>query len=628
MRTSMTTTIDDALPVATETPVAEAPAATAAAGHAPRIWLRMLTGFVFGLALCVALAGAGLFAADASYEGRVLPGVRVGGTDLSGMDRAQATAALEAAFAGYGAGRLVVRTSAGDVTIPYAEFSRRASVDEMVDAAMATGRAGTPLERAVGEVRMAATGRTLEPWLSLDPAALTAKIDAGLARLTRPALDSQVVMGPKTITVTPSQTGRSFDGTTAAATAVAALGRTDAPDELVVEADGVTIQPAHGLVDTLAAKYAAERMARGIVVTHGSDRWAIKAAVVRSWIQFGTQADGSPWPVVDRTAIAKALTNVAKAVKIPAVSASYLKARNGKIVGVTPDKPGRKLDPVATSAAIMQVLDGRAGGAKVPSVKVKLAAVAPKLTTEQAAKTAPVMQILGTWKTWFPVNDHNFFGANIWIPAKIIDGTVLRPGQKFEWWSAVGPVTPSRGFGPGGFIAGDHTEPTGALGGGMCSSSTTLFNAALRAGLQMGARSNHKYYIYRYPLGLDATVSKTRGGGTQTMSFTNDMKNPIVIRSYRYTAGGRGWVRYEIWGIPDGRTVSLSSPSVSNVRQATTSIDYVSTLRPGVRLQTEFPANGMDVSVSRVVRKGGKVIHSDTYRTHYVLWNGVIQVGR
>ncbi len=242
--------------------------------------------------------------------------------------------------------------------------------------------------------------------------------------------------------------------------------------------------------------------------------------------------------------------DVAKAVKIPAVSASYLKARNGKIVGVTPDKPGRKLDPWRPRPPSAKVLDDRAGGAKVPNVKVKLAAVAPKLTTEQAAKTAPVMQILGTWKTWFPVNDHNFFGANIWIPAKIIDGTVLRPGQKFEWWSAVGPVTPSRGFGPGGFIAGDHTEPTGALGGGMCSSSTTLFNAALRAGLQMGARSNHKYYIYRYPLGLDATVSKTRGGGSQTMSFTNDMKNPIVIRTLRYRAGGRGWVQLRDLGHP------------------------------------------------------------------------------
>jgi vancomycin resistance protein YoaR len=181
----------------------------------------------------------------------------------------------------------------------------------------------------------------------------------------------------------------------------------------------------------------------------------------------------------------------------------------------------------------------------------------------------------------------------------------------------------------GGFIAGDHTDPTGALGGGMCSSSTTLFNAALRAGLQMGARSNHKYYIYRYPLGLDATVSKTRGGGGQTMSFTNDMKHPVVIRSFRYRAGGRGWVRYEIWGIPEGRKVSLSKPSVSNVRKAITRNVYVSNLRHGRREQIEFPANGMDVAVTRTVRgAGGRIIHRDTYRTHYVLWNGLVHIGR
>jgi vancomycin resistance protein YoaR len=238
------------------------------------------------------------------------------------------------------------------------------------------------------------------------------------------------------------------------------------------------------------------------------------------------------------------------------------------------------------------------------------------------------MEPLGTWKTWFPVSERNYFGANIWRPAEIIDGTVLYPGQTFEWWSALGPVNSARGYGPGGFIAGDHTEPTGALGGGMCSSSTTLFNAALRAGLQIGARSNHKYYINRYPLGLDATVSKTRNG-SQTVSFKNDTKGPIVIRTFRTRSGGRGWVRYEIWGVPDGRTVSLSKPSVSNVRQATTSTRYVSTLPTGVKEQVEYPANGMDVSVNRVVRdRNGRVIHSETFRTHYVLWNGIIEIGR
>ena len=289
---------------------------------------------------------------------------------------------------------------------------------------------------------------------------------------------------------------------------------------------------------------------------------------------------------------------------------------------------GRKLDTAATSAAIAAAINARTSGGAAKPVEVKVASVAPKLTTEQAVKRGPLMEPLGTWKTWFPVSERNYFGANIWRPAEIIDGTVLYPGQTFEWWSALGPVNSARGYGPGGFIAGDHTEPTGALGGGMCSSSTTLFNAALRAGLQIGARSNHKYYINRYPLGLDATVSKTRNG-SQTVSFKNDTKGPIVIRTFRTRSGGRGWVRYEIWGVPDGRTVSLSKPSVSNVRQATTSTRYVSTLPTGVKEQVEYPANGMDVAVSRVVRdKNGRVIHSETFRTHYVLWNGIVEIGR
>jgi vancomycin resistance protein YoaR len=159
----------------------------------------------------------------------------------------------------------------------------------------------------------------------------------------------------------------------------------------------------------------------------------------------------------------------------------------------------------------------------------------------------------------------------------------------------------------------------------MCSASTTLFNAALRAGLDMGARDNHRYYISRYPLGLDATVSSA-----QTMSFTNDMKTSILIRGIRIEgSGGRGWVRFEIWGIDDGRTVSISKPAVRNVRKATTKVVYVNSLPHGVREQTEYPANGMDVAVTRTVRsRSGRLLHRETYRSPYQLWHGRIEVGR
>jgi vancomycin resistance protein YoaR len=311
------------------------------------------------------------------------------------------------------------------------------------------------------------------------------------------------------------------------------------------------------------------------------------------------------------------------------VNAQFLKGRGGRVVGVIASKNGRELDPVATASRIVVELEARALSPRAVPVKLAITRTVPRLTTEEARQTAPVMTRLGKWTTYFPINDHNFYGANIWRPAEIIDGTVLSPGETFEWWSAIWPVTTARGFGPGGFIAGNHTEPTGALGGGMCSSSTTLFNAAMRAGLKMGARSNHKYYIGRYPLGLDATVSISPGGGRQTMSFTNDTRHKIVIRGIKIRRGSAGYVRYEIWGIPDGRTVSISKASVTNVSQATTNIVYVDSLPTGVREQTEYPSNGMSVSVNRVVRNAkGKVIHADTWSSRYVLWNGRIEVGR
>jgi vancomycin resistance protein YoaR len=254
--------------------------------------------------------------------------------------------------------------------------------------------------------------------------------------------------------------------------------------------------------------------------------------------------------------------------------------------------------------------------------------VEPELTSEEAQRIAPLMTRLGWWRTWFPIGERNAWGANIRLPAKSIDGTLLAPGETFEWFRAVGPITRARGYGMGGVIDGDHTDPTGALGGGMCSSSTTLFNAALRAGLTMGERANHIYYIDRYPLGLDATVWRI-GAARRTVTFTNDMAHPILIRGIRYTdSAGKGWVRYEIWGIPDGRTVSISKPAVSNVRKARTEVVEVTTLPVGVRKQTEWPSNGMDVVVTRVVRNAdGRVIHRDTYRSHYQLWNGRIELG-
>jgi vancomycin resistance protein YoaR len=322
------------------------------------------------------------------------------------------------------------------------------------------------------------------------------------------------------------------------------------------------------------------------------------------------------------------LAALAKRLDKAPVNASF-DTSGGAITGVTASKAGYKVDREATRAQVQAVLDARALGATTASIEPTVTVTEPVLTTAEAKAARPKMRMISRWTTFFPISDRNGFGANIWIPARLIDGYVVAPRATFDFWDAIGPVTRAKGYKSGGAIINGRTEPQGALAGGICSCSTTLFNAALRAGYEMGARRNHYYYIDRYPLGLDATVFISASGATQTMSFTNDTDYPILIRGYQIRDGGAGYVRFEIYSVPTGRKTTFSKPIVRNVRQATDSVQYTSSLAPGARKRIEYPVDGKQVTVTRTVRdRNGKVVHSNTYFSNYARITGITLVGR
>ncbi len=253
----------------------------------------------------------------------------------------------------------------------------------------------------------------------------------------------------------------------------------------------------------------------------------------------------------------------------------------------------------------------------------------PVLTTAEAKAAASKMVKISAWTTYFPITDRNGFGANIWIPALTIDGYVVGPHETFDFWDAIGPVTREKGYLDGGAIINGKTEPQGALAGGICSTSTTLFNAALRAGFEMGARRNHYYYIDRYPLGLDATVFISASGSVQTMSWTNDTDYPVLIRGYKIRQGNAGWVKFELYSVPSGRQVVIDAPIVKNIRPATDSTQLTSTLAPGAQKRIEYPVDGKQVwrTVTVYDRDGG-VIRKVTYYSNYSRVTGVVLVGQ
>ncbi|MDD2234979.1 MAG: cell wall-binding repeat-containing protein [Desulfitobacteriaceae bacterium] len=114
---------------------------------------------------------------------------------------------------------------------------------------------------------------------------------------------------------------------------------------------------------------------------------------------------------------------------------------------------------------------------------------------------------------------------NVKLAAKTLDGIVLAPGVRFSFNGSVGNRTVEAGYLEAPIISGDAFVP--GIGGGVCQVSTTLYNAALLAHLEILERHPHSMPVNYVPAGKDATVSYP----TLDLKFRNSLKTYLAIRS-------------------------------------------------------------------------------------------------
>jgi vancomycin resistance protein YoaR len=599
------------------------------APDAPRASGRVRFGvaFLIGLLVSMTLGIGALYAYDRQYAGRILPGVSIGGLDLSGQDPVTAAAALRQVYGELGEGSLTFRADGRQTTITFEEIGRGPDVEAMVAEALGVGRDGNPAERVIADAQTALRGVSLTPKVTYDADALAERVLAFSESLAREPADAWVSLVARSFTVVPAIEGRIVDAATPLESALADLGELSAPTTLTYDLPVQKIEPTVTTEEAATAKTDAERIAAPILLTVKGQEERINASRLRTWLSFAPTADGGYGVNVDTAALEGVLKGIAKKIDRSAVSASY-HTSGARITGVIPSRTGYKLDLAATRKQVEDLLQARAAGAATTSIAPTLKTLEPALTTAEAKAARSKMRRISEWTTYFPISEKNGFGANIWIPARLINGYVVAPGATFDFWKAVGPVTRAKGYRSGGAIINGRTEPQGALAGGICSCSTTLFNAAARAGYEMLARRNHYYYIDRYPVGLDATVFISASGSKQTMSFTNDTDYPLLIRGLGWKTGGSGYVKFEIYSVPNGRKVSFATGPKRNFRSATDTIQYTSSLPRGSAKRIEYPVAGFQVSVTRTVKdRSGKVLHRDTWFSNYARITGITLVG-
>lgn len=112
---------------------------------------------------------------------------------------------------------------------------------------------------------------------------------------------------------------------------------------------------------------------------------------------------------------------------------------------------------------------------------------------------------------------------NVALAADLLAGTVVPAGKVFSTNQTIGPYNSRRGFREGPVYIG--TQVSKNIGGGVCKISTTLYNVATLANLQIIERNSHGMLVPYVPPGQDATVSE----GSKDFRFKNNTAHPIVI---------------------------------------------------------------------------------------------------
>lgn len=160
-------------------------------------------------------------------------------------------------------------------------------------------------------------------------------------------------------------------------------------------------------------------------------------------------------------------------------------------------------------------------------VAVADAAGLPAVAADSAARPAPVVDefpvTLGSFTTTLigslPERTHN-----LRLAARALDGAVLRPGEELSFNQRVGPRTAERGYGAAPVILRETRQVQ--VGGGVCQVATTLFDAALLAGLGVVERHRHSSPVDYVAPGEDATIA----WGAKDLRLRNDLDQDVRLR--------------------------------------------------------------------------------------------------
>jgi vancomycin resistance protein YoaR len=257
-------------------------------------------------------------------------------------------------------------------------------------------------------------------------------------------------------------------------------------------------------------------------------------------------------------------------------------------------------------------------GTKKFKISMPVKILEPETTTEKANNLG-IKELIGTGTSLYQGSiEGRIYNVN--LATTRLNGAIIKPNEVFSFNKTLGDVSAFTGYKQAYIIQNGKTVL--GDGGGVCQVSTTLFRAALEAGLPIVERWAHAYRVHYYEEdsgpGIDATVYNP----SNDLKFKNDTGHYILIQAANDLNTLR--LTFYLYGTKDGRTSTINDPVIlSQSAPPPTLYQDDPTLPKGTLKQVDFSAWGANVYFTREVKRDGKVIISDKFVSNYRPWQEI-----
>jgi vancomycin resistance protein YoaR len=323
----------------------------------------------------------------------------------------------------------------------------------------------------------------------------------------------------------------------------------------------------------------------------------------------------------DEEKISRLTAELAQKLDRPAQNPAF-KFDGTRVVEFKPALPGLTLNQAVTDQLIINALEQLVDSGQNQTVDLVVNTVSPANSLSDI-NSLGIKELLGQGESTFrgsiPSRKHNLA-----LAAERVNGLLIPPGETFSFNQTVGDVSRAAGF-QAAYIIKDGRTVLGD-GGGICQVSTTLFRAALNAGLEIVERQSHSYRVGYYeqnaPAGLDATVFAP----SVDFKFKNDTANHILIQATTDLA--KHYLKFELYGTSDGRRATITNFRLWAQTSPPDDL-YLDdpTLPAGQIKQVDWKAAGGKAAFDWLVVRNDAILQQKTFYSSYRPWQAVFLRG-